>query len=106
MTVEDRVKNTSLRLWSDEFSVRWLFTVDTIATFYCAATTTPGSTTCYDGGMRCRPTTCHGLRHEQVYVGFEFSLMLVVADSPAPLMVASASFMDDSKSCSTIFTSC
>ena len=67
------------------------------------------------GGMRCRPTACYGwrhevlpygLRHEQVYVGFEFSLMLVVADSPAPLMVASASFMDDSKSCSTIFTSC
>ena len=40
------------------------------------------------------------------HAGLLPSLMPAEAASPAPLMVSSASFMDDCRSCSTIFTSC
>lgn len=87
MAIDDRVKNASFWLGIGEFLVRgilWCILYFMVVVSF--------------GGMRCRATF--------FYMGLEVSLMPAVADSPAPLMVASASFMEDSKSCSTIFTSC
>ena len=109
MAIDDRVKNASFWLGIGEFLVRcilwcilYFMVVVAFGGIRCRATTPCGMrcrvTVYWIGGMRCRPTF--------FYMGLEVSLMPVVAESPAPLMVASASFMEDSKSCSTIFTSC
>ena len=97
MAIDDRVKNASFWLGIGEFLVRgilWCILYFMVVVAF--------------GGIRCRPTTPCGMRCRPTffYMGLEVSLMPAVADSPAPLMVASASFMEDSKSCSTIFTSC
>ena len=106
MAIDDRVKNASFWLGIGEFLVRgilWCILYFMVAVAFggmrCRATGYwIGGMRWSHGGMRCRATF--------FYMGLEVSLMPAVADSPAPLMVASASFMEDSKSCSTIFTSC
>ena len=94
MAIDDRVKNASFWLGIGEFLVRGILW----CILYFMVVVSFGGMRWSHGGMRCRATF--------FYMGLEVSLMPAVADSPAPLMVASASFMEDSKSCSTIFTSC